>query len=175
MFVNKKAKKILIIVGLSLATLVIGVILVISLIFHEVFVKPTNNAIAEAKSKAAYLLQIPDKTTLKKVGEAGMAETIDNNNHCFTYAFQGVADYSTTKNKATSLLNEAGYSLEPEITIDATSAFKIRGKANDGWTTQLQVLNNTALVKVTEGVIDNPVSTKAQAGQILVSGQVCNI
>lgn len=175
MLMNKKDKKIISIVGLSISALIIGVILVVGFIYYEIFVRPANNAISEAKSKATYLLLIPDKTTLKKVGEAGMAETIDNNNHCYTYAFQGSADYLTTKNTVKSLLKEAGYYLEPKIVVDSESAYKVQGKAMDGWTTRLQVLNNTALEKVAEGVIDNPVSTKAQNGLILVSGQVCNI
>ena len=174
MFVNKKTKKILIIVGLSVLTLIICFILVVGFIFHELFVKPSNEAKSEARSRASYLLQISDKTALKKVGEAGMSETIDNNNHCYTYVFQGINELSSSKSVSISLLTEAGYVLE-QATIDSPSSYKVVGKASDGWTTQLQVLGDTALVNVAENVIDNPVSTKPQSGQVLVSGQVCNI
>ena len=148
-------------------------ILAVVLVFYQAFVKPSDKAIAEAKSKAAFLLKITDRTSLKMVGEAGMAETIDNNNHCYTYAFQGEADFQTVKTVAASLLADAGYKLEQMVTIDSESTYQVKRKASDGWATRLQVLRDTALVKVAKNVIDNPVTTTTQPGQILVSGQVC--
>lgn len=172
---NKKTKKILVIVGLSLLSVVVVIILVVSYFLNEAIIKPSNDAKADAKSRAAYLLQIPTKTNLETVGEAGMAESIDSNNRCYTYVFQGQADYQMTKNAAIALLSENGYISDQAATLDSENAYKVRAAASDGWSTQLQVLNNTSITSVAEGVIDNPVSTKPQAGQILISGQVCNI
>jgi hypothetical protein len=172
---TKKTRKILLIIVLSLLSLFVGIILILGVIFHRVFVKPTNDAVAEAKSKAAFLLQIPSRTNLYKVGEAGMSETIDNNNHCYTYAFQGATNYSTAKTVANALVREAGYTLNSSVATETENAYKVSTQASDGWTTKLQAIKNAGLVKVTENVIDNPVSTKVADGQILVSGQVCNI
>jgi len=173
---NKKIKKVLPILAFSILSLIVGIVLILSFIFYQAS-KQYKEAIAEAKLKAAYLLEIPKKTNFQKVGEAGTSETIGVDYRCYTYVFQGSGDYSTAKTIANALISEAGYALEKTVYTETSDKYSAKTKAPNGWTTKLQVLNNAGLIQVDEDVdvIDNPVSSKVHEGQILVSGQVCNI
>ncbi len=168
-------QKILSLALASIGGLILLVVIAAIGLFYMSFIRPNDLQIAEAKTRAAYLLAIQNQTGLKKAGEAGMSETIGNTNHCYTYAFQGTDDFMQAKEKALALLSANGYTLDAkDVKMDLPKTYIASARATDGWWTQLQVLADRSVHTVASGVIDNPVSVVAQPGTLIVSGQVCH-